>query len=132
MKRLIGLTGLMIVFGASLAFGAASVWDFVDGERGPDLPNIPDSIGSLHIMDLWDPGGFSGLGNLVNPGGGLPNIQDLWDRAGGGGVQDLWVPPGAQDVWDFEAPSQPSGVWDFSPPPGLEDEWWDFDDPTAE
>jgi hypothetical protein len=30
MKRLIGFTWLMIIFGVSLAYGAANVWDFGD------------------------------------------------------------------------------------------------------
>lgn len=124
MKGLVGLTWIIIIFSISLAYGAANVWDFVDPGEAPGLPQPPSSLESLHILDLWDPGGSADIRALL-PSSGVSDIGDLWDRSGADHVQDLWTPPDTGEVWDFQVPEQSSDAWDFSSPPASSD-LWDF------
>ena len=110
MRRIVGLTILIVFFEIPVAYGAANVWDFAGPFEATGVERLPDGPDRLEIWDFWKPGGSvnggGGTGSLPLPSGRTESTGDSRSR----GISD---PPDTLEIWDFWRPGGNLEVWDF-------------------
>lgn len=111
MRRIVGLTVLIMFFGIPVAYGAGSVWDFVGSTMGSGVRRLPDPPDTLEIWDFWEGEGIVGGGSGT---GSLPLPEGRTASGGSSGPRGITDPPDTLEIWDFWIPGGNLEVWDFA------------------
>jgi len=111
MRKIVGLTILVMFLGIPVAYGAGSVWDFVDPSATSGVRRLPDPPDTLEIWDFWNGEGDGGGGGGT---GALPLPSGRTDSGGESRPRGILDPPDTLEIWDFWGPGGNLEVWDFA------------------
>jgi len=141
MRRVLGFTTLLIIFG--FTSGSAMASNALYGASATDLPKVwevPRTSGASGVSDSAHASGVSHVRDFVDHTGtppvwlhpDPPETEDTWDFWMPAGTPQVWShpdPPETEDTWDFWMPTGTPQVW-LHPDPHPDPELWDFYDPS--
>jgi len=129
MRRLLGFTAVLIIFG--FTWGDAMASSALYGSSPMDTPKVWETPCSSGVSNVWNSVGSTGTPQVcLHPD--PPETEGTWDVENSTGTPQVWLhpdPPEAAGVWDFVDPAETPQVW-LHPDPHPDPELWDFYDPS--